>query len=114
MNIGLIGSRKRTRFVQKCTSHTSKKNYLFPAMLVLPNWQNIDVNISDFKKIPKLVRFYKIDMVVVGPEPLVNGIVDFLKEIMSKYLGQVNMRRNWKGQKLMKMICAKNNIPIKI
>ena len=38
-----------------------------------------EVSVQDFEAIAALVRLYKIDLVVVGPEvPLVGGIVDFL------------------------------------
>ena len=53
---------------------------------------NIDVNILDFKKILKLIKVHKIDLVIVGPEePLVKGIVDFLKKNKIKVFGQVNL-----------------------
>ena len=57
--------------------------------------QNIEVNISDFKAVLKILKIYKIDMVVVGPEePLVKGIVDFLIKKKLKFLVLINMRRN--------------------
>ena len=41
--------------------------------------QNIDVDILNFNKILKIIKFYKIDLVIVGPEePLVRGLVYFL------------------------------------
>ena len=41
--------------------------------------KNIDIDILDFKKLLKVVKFYKINLVIVGPEePLVRGVVDFL------------------------------------
>ena len=47
----------------------------------LPIATNLDVDILNFPKVLKLIKFYKIDLVIVGPEePLVKGIVDFLKK----------------------------------
>ena len=41
---------------------------------------NVDINILNFKKLLKHIKFHKIDFVGVGPEePLVKGIADFLK-----------------------------------
>lgn len=41
---------------------------------------NLQIAVTDFEKIAKACSNYKIDLVLVGPEdPLVNGIVDFLK-----------------------------------
>ena len=91
MNIGLIGSGGREHALCKKMheSRLVKKIICFPGNAGTSELaKNIDVNISDFKKILKLVRFYKIDMVVVGPEePLVNGIVDFLKKNNVKVFG---------------------------
>ena len=56
---------------------------------------NIDVNILNFKKVLDLVRLNQIDIVIVGPEePLVKGIVDYLKKIKLKYLVLINMLQN--------------------
>ena len=116
MNIGLIGSGGREHALCKKMheSRLVKKIICFPGNAGTSELaKNIDVNISDFKKILKLVRFYKIDMVVVGPEePLVNGIVDFLKKNNVKVFGPSKYAAKLEGSKaFMKMICAKNNIP---
>ena len=54
-----------------------------------------------------------IDLVVVGPEePLVKGIVDFLKKNKVKVFGPNKYAARLEGSKaFMKMICAKNKIP---
>ena len=61
----------------------------------------------------KLIKLYKIDLVVVGPEePLVKGIVDFLKKKKVKVFGPNKYAAKLEGSKaFMKMICAKNKIP---
>ena len=42
---------------------------------------NIEVDILNFKKILKLIKYYKIKLVIVGPEePLVKGLVNFLQK----------------------------------
>ena len=62
-------------------SNLSRKIFCFPGNAGTANFaQNIDVDILNFKKLLELIRLKKIDLVVVGPEePLVKGIVDFLK-----------------------------------
>ena len=56
---------------------------------------NIDVDILNFKKLLTLIKYHKIDLVVVGPEePLVNGVVDFLKKHKIKVFGPINMPLN--------------------
>ena len=74
---------------------------------------NIDVDILDFNKILKLIKFYKIDLVIVGPEePLVKGIVDFLKKNKIKVFGPNKYAAKLEGSKaFMKMICFQNKIP---
>ena len=65
------------------------------------------------KKFSKLIKFYKIDLVIVGPEePLVKGIVDFLKKNKIKVFGPNKYASKLEGSKaFMKKICAQNNIP---
>ena len=74
---------------------------------------NVEVDILDFKKILRLVQFYKIDLVVVGPEePLVNGIVNFLKKNKVKVFGPNKYAAKLEGSKaFMKTVCAQNKIP---
>ena len=74
---------------------------------------NIDINILNFKEILKFIKYLKIDLVVVGPEePLVKGIVDFLKKNKVKVFGPNKYAARLEGSKaFMKMICAQNNIP---
>ena len=49
--------------------------------------ENLKVNFLNFKELLKTIKFYKIDLVIVGPEqPLVNGIVDFLRNNRIKVL----------------------------
>ena len=85
MNIGLIGSGGREHALCKklYESEITKEIFCFPGNAGTAQLaKNIDVNILDFKKILQLIKFYHIDFVVVGPEePLVLGIVDFLKKI---------------------------------
>ena len=74
---------------------------------------NISVDISNFKKILKLIKINKIDLVVVGPEePLVNGIVNFLNKNKVKVFGPNKFAAKLEGSKaFMKNICKINNIP---
>ena len=84
MNIGLIGSGGREHALcQKIhESKLSKKIICFTGNAGTSVFaKNIEVNILDFKKILKLIKFYKIDLVIIGPEePLVKGLVDFLNK----------------------------------
>ena len=116
MNIGLIGSGGREHSLCKKISESSlvKKIFCFPGNAGTAKIaKNIDVNILDFKKILKLVKFYKINLVIVGPEePLVNGIVDFLKKNKVMVFGPNKYAAKLEGSKaFMKNICAKYKIP---
>jgi len=116
MNIGLIGSGGREHALCK-KIHASKfvkKIICFPGNSGTSQLAtNVEVNILDFKRILQLVKFYKIDLVVVGPEePLVKGIVDFLKKNKVQVFGPSKYAARLEGSKaFMKMICKKNNIP---
>ena len=116
MNIGLIGSGGREHALCK-KMHESKlvkKIVCFPGNAGTSQLAtNVEVDILDFKKILKLIKLYKIDLVVVGPEePLVNGIVDYLRKNKIKVFGPNKFSAQLEGSKsFMKMICSKNKIP---
>jgi len=116
MNIGLIGSGGREHALCK-KMYESK---LVKQIICLPGnagtlkiATNVDVNILDFKKILNLIKYYKIDVVVVGPEePLVAGITDYLKKNKIKVFGPNKYAAKLEGSKaFMKKICFENKIP---
>ena len=116
MNIGLIGSGGREHALcQKMhESKISKKIICFPGNAgTLKFATNIDVNILNFRKLLNLIKFYKIDLVVVGPEePLVRGLVDFLIKNKIKVFGPNKYASKLEGSKaFMKRICKENKIP---
>ena len=116
MNIGLIGSGGREHALCKkiYESKLVNKIFCFPGNAGTSQLAtNVEVDILNFKKILKLIKFFKIDLVVVGPEePLVNGIVDYLKKNKIKVFGPNKYASRLEGSKaFMKMICAQNNIP---
>ncbi len=116
MNIGLIGSGGREHALCKkiYLSKLVKKIICIPGNAGTSRIAtNIDIDILDFKKILKVIKFYKIDLVIVGPEePLVNGIVDFLKKNRIKVFGPNKYAAKLEGSKaFMKMICSQNEIP---
>ena len=83
MNIALIGSGGREHALCKkmYESELVNKIVCFPGNAGTAIAVNIEVDILNFKQVLKLIKFHKIDLVVVGPEePLVKGIVDFLKK----------------------------------
>ena len=61
----------------------------------------------------KLIKHFKIDVVIVGPEePLVKGLVDFLSSNKIKVFGPNKYASQLEGSKsFMKNICKQNNIP---
>jgi phosphoribosylamine--glycine ligase len=116
MNIGLIGSGGREHALCKKISESSITNkiFCFPGNSgTVSLAKNIDVNILNFKKVLYFIKFYKIDLVIIGPEePLVKGLVDFLKKNRVKVFGPNKYASKLEGSKaFMKKICAENNIP---
>ena len=116
MNIGLIGSGGREHALCK-KMHESKrvsKIICFPGNAGTAKLAtNVIVNILNFKKILKLIKYYKINLIVIGPEePLVRGLVDFLKKNKIKVFGPNKYASKLEGSKsFMKRICARNQIP---
>ena len=83
MNIGLIGSGGREHAICK-KIHDSKitnKIVCFPGNAGTSQFaNNVNIDILNFKEVLRVIKFHKIDLVVVGPEePLVKGLVDFFK-----------------------------------
>jgi phosphoribosylamine--glycine ligase len=116
MNIGLIGSGGR----EHALCHKIYESKLVKKIICFPGnagtskiATNVDVNILDFKQILQFVRFYKIDIVIVGPEePLVKGIVNFLKKNKVKVFGPNKFASKLEGSKaFMKKLCLQYNIP---
>jgi len=75
--------------------------------------ENIKEDISNFEAIYNILKNKKIDLVIVGPEqPLVDGIVDYLKKKSIKVFGPDKFSSQLEGSKaFMKDLCKKNNIP---
>ena len=116
MNIGLIGSggREHALCSKMYESRLCKKIICFPGNAGTSMYaKNINVDILDFKKILTLIKFYKIDLVIVGPEePLVKGLVDFLEKNKVKVFGPNKYASKLEGSKaFMKKLCKKNKIP---
>ena len=116
MNIGLIGNGGREHALcQKIhESKLIKKIICFPGNAGTAKIaKNIKVNILNFREIHQLVKFHKIDLVIVGPEePLVKGLVDYLRKKKIKVFGPNKFASRLEGSKaFMKKVCKSNNIP---
>ena len=116
MNIGLIGSGGREHALCKkiFESKLVKKIICFPGNAGTSKLAiNVSVDILNFKKILYLIKFYKIDLVLVGPEePLVKGLVDFLKKNKVTVFGPNKFASKLEGSKaFMKRICTQYKIP---
>ncbi|MDB9744724.1 phosphoribosylamine--glycine ligase [Pelagibacteraceae bacterium] len=116
MNIGLIGSGGREHALCKkiYESEIIKRIICFPGNAGTAKLgTNININILDFKKILSLIKFYKIDLVIIGPEePLVKGLVNFLKKNKVSVFGPNKYAAKLEGSKaFMKDLCLQNNIP---
>ena len=116
MNIALIGSGGREHALcQKIyQSKLSKKIFCIPGNAGTSTIaKNVKIDYLNFKKLLKTLRLHSIDLVIVGPEePLVKGIVDFLRKNKIKVFGPNKYAAKLEGSKaFMKSICKKNKIP---
>jgi len=116
MNIALIGSggREHALCEKIYESKLSKNIICIPGNAGTSKIaKNIELDFLNFKKLLKILRFHKIDMVVVGPEePLVKGIVDFLNKHKFKVFGPNKYAAKLEGSKsFMKLICKRYKIP---
>ena len=116
MNIALIGSGGREHALcQKIHDSKLTKN-----IICIPGnagtskiATNLNFDFLNFKKLLKVLRLHNINFVIVGPEePLVKGLVDFLKKKKFKVFGPNKYAAQLEGSKsFMKNICFENNIP---
>ena len=116
MNIALIGGGGREHALcQKIYESRQSKN-----IICIPGnagtskiAKNIDINFLNFKKVVQILRSHKINLVIVGPEnPLVMGLVDYLKKEKIKVFGPDKYASKLEGSKaFMKSLCRKYNIP---
>ena len=116
MNIALIGSGGREHALcQKIHESKISKN-----IICIPGnagtakiAKNIDLDFLNFPKLLKVIRYNKINLVIVGPEePLVKGVVDFLTQHKIKVFGPNRYAAKLEGSKaFMKSLCKKNKIP---
>tara|TARA_B100000579_G_scaffold381327_1_gene349814 strand:+ start:270 stop:1535 length:1266 start_codon:yes stop_codon:yes gene_type:complete len=116
MNIALIGSGGREDSLCRKLKNSKKISNIF----CIPGnagtakiATNLDVDFLDFNLLLKKLKYYKIQLVVVGPEePLVKGIVDFLEKHKIKVFGPNKFASKLEGSKaFMKLICKKYKIP---
>ena len=116
MNIGIIGSGGREHAI--CLGIKDSKNidkiYCFPGNAGTADIAiNIDIDINNFDEIKNFVLKKNIDLLIIGPEkPLVNGVVDFLKNINVKVFGPNQAASQLEGSKIFtKKLCENYNIP---
>ena len=116
MKVGIIGSGGREHAICQSIKKSSKieKIYCFPGNAGTSELaENIEIDISDFKKIKEFSISNKISLIVVGPEkPLVDGIVDFFKDTKIDIFGPDKISSQLEGSKIFtKKICEKYKIP---
>ena len=116
MKVGVIGSGGREHAM--CNSLKNSKNiskiYCIPGNagtgLIA---ENVEIELNDFKKIKDFILENKIELVIVGPEkPLVDGIVDYLKNFNIKVFGPNKIASQLEGSKIFtKKLCEQYKIP---
>jgi len=116
MNIALIGGGGREHALcQKIyNSKITNKIYCIPGNAGTESIaKNLDVDYLNFNKLLTVIKFYKINFVIVGPElPLVKGIVNFLNKNKIKVFGPDKYAAQLEGSKaFMKSLCKKHKIP---
>jgi phosphoribosylamine--glycine ligase len=116
MKVGIIGSGGREHAICQSIKKSSKieKIYCFPGNAGTSELaENIEIDISDFKKIKEFSISNRISLIVVGPEkPLVDGIVDFFKDTKIDIFGPDKISSQLEGSKIFtKKICEKYKIP---
>ena len=116
MNVGIIGSggREHALCISLKKSQKIKNIYCFPGNAGTSFIaKNIEIDLANFEELKKFIQKLAIDIVIVGPEkPLVDGIVDFLKENKIRVFGPNKAASQLEGSKIFtKNLCRKYKIP---
>ena len=116
MNIALIGSggREHAICIKLHDSKVKNKMFCIPGNAGTASIAtNLNINFLNFKELLSAIKFYNINLVIVGPElPLVKGVVDFLKKNKIKVFGPDKYAAQLEGSKaFMKSLCKENKIP---
>ena len=116
MNVGIIGSggREHALCISLKKSQKIKNIYCFPGNAGTSFIaKNIEIDLTNFEELKKFIQKLAIDIVIVGPEkPLVDGLVDFLKENKIKVFGPNKAASQLEGSKIFtKNLCRKYKIP---
>ena len=116
MNVGIIGSggREHALCISLKKSQKIKNIYCFPGNAGTSFIaENIEIDLTNFEELKKFIQKLAIDIVIVGPEkPLVDGLVDFLKENKIKVFGPNKAASQLEGSKIFtKNFCKKYKIP---
>ena len=116
MKVAVIGSGGREHAI--CNSLKNSRN--ITKIYCLPGnagtnliAENVKIKIDEFEKIKDFVLKNEIDYVIVGPEkPLVEGIVDYLKNFNIKVFGPNKIASQLEGSKIFtKKLCQTYKIP---
>ena len=116
MNVGIIGSGGREHAI----THSIKSSKNVENIYCIPGnagtnkiAKNIEININNFDQIKSLIIEKSIDFLIIGPEkPLVDGLVDYLKDIKVKIFGPNKAASQLEGSKIFtKNLCKKYSIP---
>ena len=116
MNIALIGSggREHALCVNLLESKKIDKIFCIPGNAgTAQKAINLEIDFLNFNLLLQEIKKNNIKLVIVGPEePLVLGIVDFLKKNKIKVFGPNKYAAKLEGSKaFMKSLCKKNKIP---
>ena len=116
MNLAVIGSGGREHAI----CYKLKQSPKLKKLICIPGnagtytvAENVKEDISNFAALYQVIKKHSIDIVIVGPEqPLVHGLVDYLKEKKVRVFGPNKFASQLEGSKaFMKNLCEKNNIP---
>ena len=114
MKVGIIGSGGREHSICQSIKNSSKISeiFCFPGNAGTEKIaNNVKLDLDNFEEIKDYILKRKIDLIIIGPEkPLVNGLVDFLEKIKSKYLDQTNLPHSLKALKFLQKNFVKNII----